>query len=62
MTTLGVVRVLEFEQPLYPPLLSARTHLLLSIQREREFFIGLLVQVHHIDTMFWLTGLAPWEF
>ena len=30
---------------------------------EREFLIdNLLVQVHHIDKMLWLTGLAPWEF
>ena len=30
---------------------------------EREFFIdNLLVQVHHIGWMSWLTGLAPWEF
>ena len=29
---------------------------------EREFFIdNLLVRVHHIDYMSWLTGLAPSE-
>ena len=30
---------------------------------EREFFIdNLLVLVHPIDWMTWLTGLAPWDF
>ena len=30
---------------------------------ESEFFIdNLLVRVHRIDWMTWLTGLAPWEF
>ena len=30
---------------------------------EREFFSdNLLVRVHHIDWMSWLTGLAAWEF
>ena len=31
--------------------------------REREFCIdNLLVRVHRIDWMTWLTGRAPWEF
>ena len=34
-----------------------------TLEREREIFIdNLLVRVHHIDQMTWLTGLAPWEF
>ena len=33
-----------------------------SISRERVLMENLLVRVHHIDKMSWLTGLAPWEF
>jgi len=30
---------------------------------ERDFFIdNLLVRIHFVIVMIWLTGLAPWEF
>ena len=33
------------------------------VYQEREFFIhNLLVRIHSIIEMIWLTGLAPWEF
>ena len=32
-------------------------------RKEREFFVdNLLVRVHHVDQMTWMTGLAPWKF